>query len=74
MKIICKWFHEDERIIGDVPGEGVSHGICPECKARLLREAEEMILKYRRRNREMKHDPGRLQPDQRPSLLVHHDQ
>jgi len=39
VKIICNWFHEDERIIGEEPGEGVSHGVCPDCKARLLREA-----------------------------------
>jgi uncharacterized CHY-type Zn-finger protein len=64
MKIICKWFHEDERVIGQKPGKGKSYGVCPECKEKLEREAEETILRYRIRRQEIEaaHSPGRLNP------------
>jgi hypothetical protein len=53
MKVVCNWYHKDERILDHKPGRGKSYGLCPECKAQLEREAEETILKYRLRRQEM---------------------
>lgn len=54
MKVVCNWFHADERVIGEEPGDGISHGICPECRAKLLREAEE--LRRRKANQAMERE------------------
>lgn len=35
MQIVCAWC---KRVLGEKQGEGVTHGICPECLAKLEQE------------------------------------
>ncbi len=43
MKVICAWCNKDmgEKGVKDV--EGISHGVCEECLAKLLTETENEI-------------------------------
>lgn len=42
MLVVCRWYHREARILGEEPGEGITHRLCPECSSRLRREVEEV--------------------------------
>ena len=44
---VCNWFHDEVRILGEEPGEGISHRLCPECRDRLKAESEAVIASAR---------------------------
>lgn len=35
MLLVCNWYHEEIRILGEVPGDGISLRLCPECSDKL---------------------------------------
>jgi hypothetical protein len=37
MKVVCAWCKAD---LGEKPGEGTSHGICPKCLAEMRKKIE----------------------------------
>lgn len=45
MKVICAWCKKDMGTKNGAPGthNDVSHGICPECKARVQEEIRQQI-------------------------------
>ena len=43
MLLVCKWFHEEIRILGEEPGEGISHRLCPECSEKLRAESAAVV-------------------------------
>jgi len=48
--LICCWYHDEIRILGEEPGEGVSHRLCDECRQKLRAESASLI------------DAARIQP------------
>lgn len=47
MLLICNWFHDEVRILGEDPGEGISHRLCPECREQLKAESAAVIAAAR---------------------------
>ena len=44
MLAYCKFYHDEIRLIGHVPGnERVVHQLCPECKERMKRIVDEYV-------------------------------
>ena len=47
MQLICNWYHAEIRILGEEPGEGVSHRLCDECREQLRAESASVIAAAR---------------------------
>jgi hypothetical protein len=47
MLLICNWFHDEVRILGEGPGEGTSHRLCDECREKLRAESAAVIAAAR---------------------------
>lgn len=43
MLLVCNWYHEEIRILGEVPGEGISLRLCPECSDKLRAESAAVV-------------------------------
>jgi len=43
MQLICNWYHDEIRILGEAPGEGVSHCLCDECREKLRAESAAVV-------------------------------
>jgi hypothetical protein len=43
MLLVCHWFHEEVKILGEGPGEGISHVLCHECREQLKAEQTALL-------------------------------
>ncbi len=43
MLLVCNWYHEEIRILGEVPGDGISLRLCPECIDKLRAESAAVV-------------------------------
>lgn len=43
MLLVCQWFHEEMRILGEEPGDGISHRLCDECREKLRAEKDTLL-------------------------------
>lgn len=43
MLLVCQWFHEEMRILGEEPGDGISHRLCDECREKLRAEQDALL-------------------------------
>lgn len=43
MLLVCNWFHDEVRILGEIPGEGTSHKLCDECREKLRAEKDALL-------------------------------
>lgn len=43
MLLVCNWYHDEMRVLGELPGEGISHRLCDECREKLKAESAAVI-------------------------------